>query len=77
MVTQTQNRGQYVRIHTSPVDARHQIEVWEHTRTHKRYYFPMYSRTGRTWANYTSEGTKIATMSYASAMNHIRGGQKR
>lgn len=61
--------------HTSPVDSRHQIEVWEDNAGH-RYFLPMYSRTGRTWANYRSEGQAVACMSYASAMKHIRGGQR-
>lgn len=66
----------YTRTHISPVDSRHQIEVWTNSKTGKRYFLPMYSRTGRSWANYRNEGQTVAAMSYASAMNYIRRGQR-
>lgn len=66
------NPKSWQRIHTSTVDDKHQIEVWENSVTKARYWIPYYSRTGRSWSEYISHGRRIACTSYASAMKHIQ-----
>lgn len=60
----------YKHTHTSKIDDRHQIEVWENAEG-ERYFLPLYSRTGRTWANYRIGGKMAAFPSYGKAKHHI------
>jgi autotransporter adhesin len=71
--TQTSNRLVY---HSRvQVDSTHAIEVYQDKEAKNIrvafLYFPLYSRTGRSWANYRSGGHRICYYQEESARNHI------
>lgn len=65
----------FVPVHVYPIDDKHQITVWHDVIKGTRYYIPQYSRTGRTWADYTRKGVRVSTLSYDTALHHIQRGK--